>query len=792
MAAVFILLSGSSTAEEVTLPDEVFFYRPVASVFGQSSVWNNPAALSKKQTGSVFIFSHRDNRFIRDWGGAVTMQVVALAYREVDFGDLPDLKEYIIAMGGGRKIRFGMSYRYIKEGPGYLNHRHLWNLALLNQATRNLSIGARFENLNRGRIDGERSDIRIIFGAASRTFRDLVTVSFDVDMTQKENLSQADFRTGIEVRPKPGLYLFADFTNHSQFNLGFRVNLGSGFGGHYQNFDEDFKSYGSTTYIGQVKGKQPSLTKPRPKTMVVRLDGGLPENRKSPVFGKKPLKYYDYIDGIYQAADDDEIDVLFLNIGNLKCGLGKTEELSDAVKYFRSRGKKVVSYIATPNNLGYLLASASDRVIIPPISQLNLIGLRANLMTIKGLMDKVGVEAEFERVEDYKSAPEMFMFDRPTEPHREQINRILDNLYGEMVDAIAANRGLTADSVRTLIDKGPLTSADAVAFGLVDELSYLDDALDNYADSAGGGFRLRRGKISLRSYVTREEYHDRWGEPDYLALVIADGDIKSGKSGGHIGDYEMLGALKKARQDGRVKGVVLRVNSPGGSALASDLIWNEIEKTVEKKPVVISMSNVAASGGYYISSIDSEILVDRNTITGSIGVYGGKVNVSELLDKVGIYTETYHRGQNAAVYSPYQPFTEDQRRQLKDHMLLFYRHFTEKVGQARGLSADSVDNLGQGRVWTGTEAVANGLADNIGGIHRAILALCEKSGVNKEEAVIVSYPQEYYLIQNPFDFPQVYRKLAGWLAGSEAGLAASNFVESDYIFFRMPYNIEIE
>jgi protease-4 len=351
------------------------------------------------------------------------------------------------------------------------------------------------------------------------------------------------------------------------------------------------------------------------------------------------------------------------------------------------------------------------------------------------------------------------------------------------------NRHLTADSVRQLIDAAPLVSAEALDCGLVDELAYRDDAKEKFTGTKCG---LMSRPVSLDAYVNREIYDDHWGPRPRLALVIADGDITSGHSGGRIGDFEMLGTLRRVRQDPGIKGVLLRVNSPGGSALASDLIWHEIEKTAEKKPVVISMGNMAASGGYYISSVDGEIFVDRATLTGSIGVFGGKVNVARLFDKIGIYTETYSRGQNADLYSMYHPFTEEQRRQFREQLWQFYGHFTDLVGTARKISPDSVNVLGRGQVWTGVEAVANGLADGIGGVHQAMEALSRKTGIEREKAEVVAFPEERYFFPNPFDFPVIYNKLANLIGGSEGRLAAVDFFGSDYIFFRMPYNIEIE
>ena len=784
-----LMLGGAGSAKELVLPGEVFFYHPVASVFDQTAVWTNPAAIGTQPSGSMLLFTQRENRAVRDWGTSLTARMLGSAYRKIVHASDADYKEYTFAFGAGGSTRVGMSYQYITSGPGHLKHRHLWNAALLVRRTENLSVGARVENLNRGRIDGERSDIRFVYGIAARAYRDIVTISFDVDMTHKEDFSRADFHTGVEVRPSPGIFLFADFDNHSRFNLGFRLNFGFSYAGHNHNFDRRWKSYLSTIYVGSIKGKQASAFPSSGKTLTLRLDGDLPENPQLPFWGKKPLRYFDYVDGVYRAAEDKEIKSLFLDIGSLRCGLGKVEELREAVSYFRSKGKNVRAHLADPNNLGYLLACAADTVSIPPVSQLNLIGLRATLESVKGLLDKIGVEAEIERVDEYKTAPEWLVFDQPTEPNREQINRLLDRLYAYMVDAVADSRGITPDSVKVLIDLAPHTSVEAQACGLVDILQYHDEAQKG---RSGPRAPLRCRRVDLEAYLRHPIYVDRWGKPPLLAVVVADGEINAGKSGGKVGEYEMLSAIRRVREDARVKGVLLRVNSPGGSALASDLVWHEIEQTVRKKPLVISMGNVAASGGYYISCVPSDIFINRCSLTGSIGVYGGKVNIAELLDKIGVYAETYSRGRNADIYSLYEPYTEEQRAQLRRQLREFYRHFTELVAAARSLTADSVDGLGRGQVWTGDEAIAGGLADRIGGFHAALEALGEYCGIDPRTAIVESYPRKRYFIKNPFSLPEIAQKAAAWLVPSADVVASTVFNSTDHIYFRMPYNIVVE
>jgi protease-4 len=236
----------------------------------------------------------------------------------------------------------------------------------------------------------------------------------------------------------------------------------------------------------------------------------------------------------------------------------------------------------------------------------------------------------------------------------------------------------------------------------------------------------------------------------------------------------------------------MRVNSPGGSALASDLIWHEIDLLAREKPVVISMGNVAASGGYYISCIPSPIFVDQTTITGSIGVFGGKPNLAGLYGKLGVYSEIHSRGQNAAMYSMSQPFTPEQKQKLRFELSEFYRGFTEKVASARALTADSVNAIGRGQVWTGKEAIANGLADRTGGLFQAIEEVCRTCGIDRNNTEIVTIPQKHYLIKNPFDLPALMTHAFESVFGHGKSASALTEFATDAVLFRMPYDIDVK
>lgn len=786
LIALLLLLTpaGDAIAERVVIPDNIYFYQPVATVFGQTAIWNNPAALAYGQTGGALIFTQRNDRVAYDWGYAMTAKVVGFAYRQMKTGTEPNLHDYIFAVGGGKRTKLGVSYRYIKTGPGNLNRRTLWNVGLQVQNSPKLSVGARIENLNRGKINGVRSDTRYVLGLGWRPYADLVTASFEADLTSKEGFHRANYRTGVEVRPVPGLYLYGDFDNHSRFSLGVRVNLQNHYVGHYHNFDRDAKSALATSYFGSVTGAQPSLVKPKSGVMGLDLDGTLPENRAVALWEKKPLRFHDYIDGIYRAADDDRITSLFMRIGSLRCGMAKAEELARALDYFRSRDKRVVAYLSWPNNIGYFVASGADRVILPPVSELRLLGLRANLMTYKGLMDKIGIQFEAERIGEHKSYTEPYTLDRPSDQFRRQVNRLLDSLYNALVTTIAEHRRLSADSVRTLIDHAPLTSLEAVATGLADERLYLDEARKQYA---GAGMR----QIPMTQFTGNRRQTDRWGPQPTIAVIVAEGDITDGKSGGKIGEFEILGAIRRTGEDRRVKGLLLRINSPGGSALAGDLIWHELDRIARKKPVVVSMADVAASGGYYISCLENvPVFVDRSTVTGSIGIFAGKVNAAKLYDKIGVYSEMHKRGQNADMYSTAEPFTPEQRQRLREEITDLYQHFTRLVASSRGLTSDSIDALGRGQVWTGSEAVACGLADRIGGYYDALAELLDRTGCTREEVTIITLPTKKYLFRSPYVLPFPLNFMASRLLDHEA--SGGDPLDVSGLYARLPFDIEIE
>src|SRR6185295_17037229 len=318
----------------------------------------------------------------------------------------------------------------------------------------------------------------------------------------------------------------------------------------------------------------------------------------------------------------------------------------------------------------------------------------------KGTLDKVGIQAQFEGVGKYKNAPNQFTESGFTAPHREQMEALLDNLYGQFVAAIAQGRHRTPEQVQALVDAGPYDGPSALKAGLVDELLY-QDQLDGRLKDAN--------RLTPTRYVKGTRGLGLDGRPK-IALVYVVGDIIPGRSqnsplgGGFAGSDTVAEALKDAREDGSVRAILLRVDSPGGSGTASEVIWREVALARQKKPVVVSMGDLAASGGYYVAMGSDAIVAEPGTITGSIGVFGGKFSLHGLYDKIGISKEILLRGRHADVFSTYQPWSDEERARIRELMESFYRDFVTKVAQGRHKSFDDIHAIAQGRVWTGAEA----------------------------------------------------------------------------------------
>jgi len=502
-------------------------------------------------------------------------------------------------------------------------------------------------------------------------------------------------------------------------------------------------------YLASSRG--PSI--PGESVLVVRPAGQLlerlPDDVVGQVLGGDATTVRGLIESLQKAKRDPRITSVLLLPATLELPFwGKVQELRDAVIDFRRSGKSVVAFLEYGGDREYYLASAADRVFLLPASPLDLTGIASYEVFLRGALDKLGAYPDFVHVGAYKTAVNQFTEKGFTPEHREMTESLNRDLYEQLVRGIAEARKKTPDEVRRLLDEGPFTPEAAKQAGLVDDLAYLDQLDDRVAalkrdDDA-------RDRVEEQDYrrVTPRSVGVRPGSR--IAVLYASGVIASGEStedavnGAVVGSDTLVEQLERIRDDDSIKAIVLRVDSPGGSAVASDVIWRELAITRDQnpsRPLIASMSDLAASGGYYISMPAQVIVAQPGTLTGSIGIFGGKVAIGDTLEKIGINTETVQSGKNAALSSPFDPFTPDQRAKLQSYMETFYGNFVRKAAESRHSTPEQIHAVAQGRVWTGRQARERGLVDELGGLDRAVAIAKERAGIPADEDVeLVTYP----------------------------------------------------
>jgi protease-4 len=437
------------------------------------------------------------------------------------------------------------------------------------------------------------------------------------------------------------------------------------------------------------------------------------------------------IEALDRGAKDAKVKAVVLRVSVLPdAGWAKVQELRDAIARFRESGKPAYAHLEFCGNKEYYLATACTKIYAVPTAILNVSGLSAEVTFFKGTLDKLGIQAQFEGVGKYKNAPNQFTERQFTEPHREQTEALLDSLFTEYLKAIGKSRNRPETEVRGLLDAGPYDGARAKEAGLVDELLYHDELSERMSGAE---------RVTPARYVRASRGFSLDGKPK-VALVYAVGDIISGESqsglgGEFMGSDTVARAIREARKDGAIRALVLRVDSPGGSGTASDVMWREVALTRKVKPVIVSMGDVAASGGYYVSMAGDAIVAQPGTITGSIGVFGGKLSLQGLYDKLGLSKEILTRGRHAAIFSSYRPWTDEERASFRQLMTTFYEEFVTKAAEGRGKSYDEIHAVAQGRVWTGTQALEAGLVDRLGGMDTAIDLAKERAKIAKDQEV---------------------------------------------------------
>ena len=471
---------------------------------------------------------------------------------------------------------------------------------------------------------------------------------------------------------------------------------------------------------------------PENSVLVLKISGDMPdyapEDNTAKLLGiNQPMSFTSLLMQLRKAKVDNRVGAVLLDIDFPQMGWAKADELRGAIKDFRASGKPIYSFMEFGLNKEYYIASATEKVFVPPAGDLYVNGLAAQAMFFRGSLDKLGVEPDFIKIGAYKTAPNQFTEKEMTKEQREVTNALLDEFMGRFKTAIAEDRQLSPENVEAIINTAPHHAPEAQQLKLIDGAVYRDQIDEDFKNRLGYKQDDKLRTVDGKDY--REVSPDSLGlnTGEKIAVIYASGTITSGKSssgtfgGENVGSDTIVDAVNQAANDNSIKAIVLRVDSPGGSSLASDVMWHALENAKAKKPLVVSMGDVAASGGYYIACNANKIVAEPTTITGSIGVFTGKPVLKGTYDWLGVTSEYILRGENAGIFRETEKWTDGERAKMTEQISkVYYNDFVPKVAEGRGKTVEEVNAVGQGRVWTGTQAKQIGLIDEFGGLEKAI------------------------------------------------------------------------
>ena len=709
-------------------PADLLLPSPSAWFAGPRALDVNPAGLGFQQAfgAEMAISSARPSDGPVGLGGYASTFGIAVGGQAALLGDR---SHGHATVGAGiplsRGLSLGAALRLRVPGAG-VSAYGAWNLGIAMRPTRWLALSGTALDLARVRDQEVRSSPRVGAGVALRPIGRRLTVALDWSYETAGASAPHHLRATLAVEPVDGLRVLAVVDEAAQVGLGLELAFPDGWIGGMARVQTtpDAAFGGWTAGVGTSSARPQTRLVPSRSIAEFRL-GALKENPTvSPLAPKlAATRFSDVLEALRAMGDQRSVPVILLRLDGYGAGMARTEELRDEIARLRAGGKRVYEYLENGGSGGdYYLASACDAIWIHPAGTLSITGLSSRMFFYKSVMDTFGVDAQFSRVGRYKSSPERFTETGPTDANLEVRNALLDDRYDRWLAALSEGRGVEAGVMDALVDDAPFPAVLAQENGLVDGLLYPDQLRDRAREEAG------LPRLGLREPLKETSVDLHWRSPHSIALVHLDGMINTGRSGrlpfGLLevaGSDTIAGAIRDAREDSSIDAIVLRVDSPGGSAFASEEIWREVQRTRGVKPVVVSMASMAASGGYYASCAADRVLADPSTVTGSIGVYAGKVSLSGLYGKLGVDTVRLRRGDHAGMYATAEPWDDSELAAVERVVDYLYADFIEHVRAGRGVEdVADIDRVAQGRVWTGAQALEVGLVDELGGLMRAV------------------------------------------------------------------------
>lgn len=504
----------------------------------------------------------------------------------------------------------------------------------------------------------------------------------------------------------------------------------------------------------------------------------------------------DIIENIDKAITDDKIKGIYLTFSELNAGVADVTEIRNSLMKFKQSGKFIYCYTEYFSQKSYYLATVADKIYMNPEGTFLLNGMSAQSIFYKGLLDKIGVESQIIRKGRYKAAVEPYTLNKMSDENKEQTLKVINSIWNNFLDGISLNRNISKNQLNTIADSIFVYDAEtAFQNKIIDSLCYEDQVLNKLKDLSGADNDSPRF-ISLENYFNSPKNDTTGYTQDKIAIVFGEGEIVSGKGdAGQIGSQTMSEAISKARKDKNVKAIVLRINSPGGSALASEIIWREVNLASAEKPVIASFGNLAASGGYYISCAADTIIANPGTITGSIGVFGIIPNAQKLLnEKLGINIDAVNTNTYSDMANVYRPLKDPERLVIQKSVDKVYKTFVSHVADGRKMNPEAVNEIGEGRIWSGSNAIEIGLVDMTGGLEDAIKIAASKAGLTKYR--ILELPEQKEFLQEILDdvMGGVETSVIQRFIGEKFNIfnELRSFKKCETIQARLPYNLIIE
>ncbi|MDB5098866.1 MAG: Signal peptide peptidase SppA [Cyanobacteria bacterium RYN_339] len=742
LAASFAMMAAPAWAAPTDVlpyaPTELGTLSSVATLEDASALAINPAALTFMRSSELFLSRSvngldQTNLFLTGGGVGTSWQQYRTGGRFLNN----------FTFGGGLDIGWGLAvggrFSYLQFLDTQGGNSPNFGVSAMYRPNSWVSVGLTADNLTAPPVGAAVLRRNYRAGIGIRPGTDRVTLSLDGTWLEGDPTANITPLVGLQAELLPGLMLRGQADATFNYSVGLGLDVGSMATGAMSGVSRGRAGESDLVYLTTSdQDHRRHLDLHLPHMAYIRLEGELADVPVNALDLRK-----DYYPGVLhltrriaEAKADPRVTGMVLDFRGVGVGLGKLQELREAIIDFKSAGKTTIAYLTDAGLGEYYLASAADKVILHPAGALTIKGVAASVPFFRGVLDKLGVQPQFVGIGKYKSAPEQYMSKSFSGPAREEEEELLDAQFNQMVEGIAQARRLQPAEVKAVIDKGMLNPPQAKEKSLIDEIAY--------PDQVPGMFE----KGPANTYPLPDYKPNTWAEPDILALVSINGAMTRGESGsnlmdgGTVGSYTITRALRDIRRNDKVKAVVVRVDSPGGDAVAADEIGRELDLLrLQGKPVIISMGDVAASGGYWVAANGTRVYAEPGTITGSIGVYTGQFAYGGLLEKVGITTETIKRGEHADMESGMRPLTETEITLLRDNARYTYGQFLERVATGRRMSTSRVDELAQGRVWAGSRAQDIGLIDHFGGLELAIADARKEAKLDPTTSVIEFWPK---------------------------------------------------